>query len=62
MKNMQYLKGKIIKLFLPHNVNYVAEKGIYIIGKILFSHIIYICYMEKYRHIIYRRLKTWKNT
>lgn len=53
MENIQDLLRKIIKLFSPHNGNYVAKRGIYIVEGILFSHIIYILSSGKYRHIIY---------
>ena len=53
MENIQDLLRKIIKLFSPHKGNYVAQKGIYIIEGILFSHIIYIRSSENYSHIIY---------
>ena len=53
MENIQDSVRKIIKLFSPHNGNYVAKKGIYIVEGILFRHIIYILSSGKYRHIIY---------
>ena len=53
MENIQDLLRKIIKLFSPHKGNYVAKKGIYIVERILFRHIIYIYSSGKYRHIIY---------